>query len=107
MKGRSLRNDYIEKYNQDKLVGPPSKEVDDLIFDIFATEVEFFRQLEFERHKFALKFGNQAKELFNKIDRYSTGSITYEYLERFFKITDYILTKEEFRMIMWRFGQPN
>jgi len=45
-----LTNDV--EYNK-----PPS-DVDQLVFEIFSKEVEFFKRLEHERHKFALKFGN-------------------------------------------------
>jgi hypothetical protein len=84
------------KYNVDLLLQPIPKLIEDLVFKIFEKEVEFFRQLEHERHKFVVKFGNQTKNLFNQIDEYGTGKIIYEYLEKFFRITDYIITKEEY-----------
>ena len=39
--------------------------INNLVFEIFRKEIEFFRKLEEERHKFAVKFGNQSRALFN------------------------------------------
>ena len=44
---------------------PLPENINNMVFEIFAKEVEFFRKLEEERHKFAVKFGNQARTLFN------------------------------------------
>ena len=60
------------KYNYEKLHEKVPTNIENLIFEIFSKEVEFFKRLEHERHKFALKFGNQARNLFNKIDKYCT-----------------------------------
>jgi len=46
------------KYNYEKLHEKVPTNIENLIFEIFSKEVEFFKRLEHERHKFALKFGN-------------------------------------------------
>lgn len=59
MRKKQIEYDYRVKYNA------PKPEINNQVFEIFAKEVEFFRKIEHERHKFAIKYGNQARALFN------------------------------------------
>ena len=95
-----LEYDALKGYRE------PYKDIDDRIFNIFAKEVEFFRQLEFERHKFALKFGNQAKELFNRIDRNKEGFLNYNMFRRGFRRWAQFST-DEFLAILKRYSAFN